>query len=114
VKFLVTGSTWFVRRYIVGEGQHADSLFSQLNSAFDAGDETFPMSEGNQIREFLDAKSAAKMIISIATQKNIVGVINCYCGIPKTVLEFVKSIISARNGKIKLEPGAYPYEPMEY
>ena len=108
---------WLRLFYIVGEGQHSDSLFSQLNLALDAGNKSFPMSEGRQVRDFLDVETAAKMVVQIASQQSIVGTINCCSGKPRTVLEFVKSIVAQRKSNIKLEIGAfaYPtYEPMEY
>jgi dTDP-6-deoxy-L-talose 4-dehydrogenase (NAD+) len=108
---------WLRLFYVVGDGLHRNSLISQLNRALSGGDKVFRMSKGDQVRDFIDVENAARLIIRIAMQKNIFGIINCCSGVPISVLDFVKDIITRQRMTIKLELEAYPiptYEPTKY
>lgn len=106
---------WLRLFYLSGAGQRQGALLSQLSRALDAGDRGFPMSAGDQVRDFLDVTVAARMISAIIGQRAVVGIINCSSGVPRTVLEVVDSIVAERERDIELDVGVHPYprgEPM--
>lgn len=108
---------WVRLFYMFGKGQNPNSLLSQLDAALMKGDDTFNMSGGQQVRDFLPVETVAKNTVSIATQKKINGVINNCSGIPVTVQKFVEDYLEQINKRITLKLGHYPYpdfEPMKF
>lgn len=100
--------------YMYGEGQNARSLFSQLRGAIDAGDATFPMSGGEQVRDYLPVTDMAARLCRIALQTDVTGVINCCSGRPVVLKDLVQTYAA---GRIQLNLGVYPYpdyEPMRF
>ena len=100
-----------------GKGQNPNSLLSQLDKALEEGKETFNMSGGEQVRDFLPVEKVARHIVNIALQKEVSGVINCCSGIPVTVKKLVEDYIHKKNKTITLNLGYYPYpdyEPMAF
>ena len=75
------------------------------------------MSGGMQVRDFLHISTVAEYIVSIASQNEIKGIVNCCSGMPVTVKDFVLKYLESKNKKIQLNLGYYPYatyEPMEF
>lgn len=106
---------WLRLFYLYGTGQSPKSLFSQLEAALAAGETSFNMSGGQQVRDFLAVDQMAKRIATIAVQNEITGIVNCCSGVPVKVEDFVRSYLSERNKSIQLNLGVYPYpdyEPM--
>ena len=108
---------WVRLFYMYGKGQNPNSLFSQLDKAIENSDESFNMSGGEQIRDFLPVDKVAESIVAIALQKDTDGIINCCSGKPVKVKELVKQYLKNKNSNMKLNLGYYPYpdyEPMEF
>lgn len=108
---------WARLFYMYGEGQNKKSLYPQLMEALDKDAESFNMSGGEQIRDFLPVQTIASHIVAIAGQTGVEGPINCCSGKPVSVLKFVNDIIAASGKKIDLNLGFYPYpdyEPMYF
>ena len=108
---------WTRLFYMYGEGQNSKSLISQLDNALENGEESFNMSGGEQLRDFLPVKKMEEYIIEIALQNNITGIINCCSGKPISVKDFVLNYLNENGKKIKLNLGFYnytDYEPMEF
>jgi nucleoside-diphosphate-sugar epimerase len=108
---------WARLFYMYGKGQNPNSLLSQLDKALANGEQTFNMSGGEQVRDFLSMEEVAVNIVKIALQKRISGVINCCSGEPVTVKAFVENYLKNQNPKITLNLGFYPYpdyEPMRF
>ncbi|WP_022662592.1 NAD-dependent epimerase/dehydratase family protein [Paucidesulfovibrio longus] len=108
---------WLRFFYLYGPGQSPRSLLPQLEAAVRRGDATFPMSPGDQVRDFLHIHEAAGQIAAIALQNEVTGVINCCSGSPTSVLDFVSRHIKANGWEITPELGVYPYadyEPKEF
>jgi dTDP-6-deoxy-L-talose 4-dehydrogenase (NAD+) len=100
-----------------GRGQNPNSLLSQLDKALDKNEETFNMSGGQQIRDYLPVEKVSEYIVKIALQNKIEGPINCCSGEPVTVEKFVRNYLEKKNKKISLNLGYYPYpdyEPMSF
>ena len=108
---------WARLFYMYGKGQNAKSLLSQLDRALDAGETTFNMSGGQQVRDFLPVKQVAGYIVRIALQQDVTGIINICSGRPVTVLQLVEEHLMKRGMSIHLNLGYYPYpdyEPMRF
>jgi dTDP-6-deoxy-L-talose 4-dehydrogenase (NAD+) len=108
---------WVRLFYMYGKGQNANSLLSQLEKALANGETTFNMSGGEQVRDYLPVEKVAEYIVAIATQNEIMGIINCCSGKPVTVRELVENYLAEEQKNIHLNLGYYPYpdfEPMHF
>ncbi|MXV17395.1 NAD-dependent epimerase/dehydratase family protein [Hufsiella ginkgonis] len=108
---------WVRLFYMYGKGQGAASLFSQLDKAIAAGQESFNMSGGEQVRDFLPVTEVAKRVVALALQDKCTGVINCCSGNPVKLRKLVEEYLINRNAEIRLNLGYYPYpdyEPMAF
>lgn len=102
--------------YVFGEVKGRKNLYTHLMTAIHNNMESFDMSGGEQIRDFLSPSEIAERIIKIALQNKVSGVINCCSGKPVKLRDFVSEFLTRHNYKIKLNLGVYPYpdyEPME-
>lgn len=104
---------WVRLFYMYGKGQAKTSLFSQLINAIDTGEKKFNMSKGEQIRDFLPVIDIVDIILKIAFQNKITGVINCCSGNPISIRSLVENIIKEKKSDIKLNLGYYPYNIYE-
>jgi nucleoside-diphosphate-sugar epimerase len=108
---------WARLFYLHGEGQNPNSLLAALDRAIDAGDDTFNMSAGEQLRDYLAIDIAADYLAAILQQREFNGLINCSSGQPVSVRALVEQRLSARGASIRLNLGHYPYpthEPMAF
>jgi dTDP-6-deoxy-L-talose 4-dehydrogenase (NAD+) len=108
---------WVRLFYMYGEGQHPNSLLSQLENAIREGKSSFDMSGGEQVRDYLPVEKVAQNIVSVALQQKVEGIINNCSGIPVTVKQLVEEYLEQKHKKIKLNFGVYPYpdyEPMRF
>jgi dTDP-6-deoxy-L-talose 4-dehydrogenase (NAD+) len=108
---------WIRLFYMFGKGQSPKSLISQLDKAIEAGDESFNMSGGEQVRDFLPVQEVAQNIVKIAGQQEVTGIINCCSGKPVMVKDFVQQYLALQGKQIRLNLGFYPYadyEPMRF
>lgn len=104
---------WLRLFYMYGKGQSEKSLVPQLEKAVRSGDKVFNMSKGDQVRDYLPVEEVAQKIIKLGLQHNVSGIINCCSGKPVTVLEFVLDYIRSNNYNVELNPGYFPYSPLE-
>ncbi|MEJ5058230.1 MULTISPECIES: NAD-dependent epimerase/dehydratase family protein [unclassified Pseudomonas] len=108
---------WARLFYLHGEGQNPNSLLAALDRAIDAGDDSFNMSAGEQLRDYLPIETTAGYLASILHQRNFNGVINCSSGRPISVRALVEQRLHERDASIRLNLGHYPYpthEPMAF
>ena len=108
---------WARLFYLHGEGQNPNSLLAALDRAIDAGDDSFYMSAGEQLRDYLSIETAAGYLAAILHQRDFDGVINCSSGQPISVRALVEQRLRARGASIQLNLGHYPYpihEPMAF
>jgi len=108
---------WIRLFYMYGKGQNANSLLSQLDKALADGDAVFNMSAGEQTRDYLPIEKVADIIVNIALQHNVDGIINCCSGRPVLIKDFVAEHLTAVGKSIQLNLGYYPYtdyEPMHF
>jgi dTDP-6-deoxy-L-talose 4-dehydrogenase (NAD+) len=108
---------WARLFYLHGEGQNPNSLLAALDRAIDAGDASFNMSTGEQLRDFLPIETAAGYLAAIAQQREFNGVINCASGQPVSVRSLVEQRLRERGASTDLNLGYFPYpthEPMAF
>jgi dTDP-6-deoxy-L-talose 4-dehydrogenase (NAD+) len=108
---------WVRVFYPYGDGQHPNSLLPQLSRALERGDPEFPMSGGEQLRDYLAVTEVARRFVRIAEQTEVTGVINCCSGSPISVRRLVEEYLNRSGRSIRLRLGVYPYpdfEPMAY
>jgi len=108
---------WARLFYLHGEGQNPNSLLAALDRAIDAGEASFNMSGGEQLRDFLPIASAADYLATIVHQRDFNGVINCASGQPVSVRALVEQRLRERGAAPNLNLGHYPYpshEPMAF
>lgn len=109
--------TWARLFYTYGEGQSPNSLYPSLAAAVARGDRSFPMSGGEQIRDFLPVAELAEILVSLALAGRGFGTVDVCSGQPVSVRDLVLRWICEMNAEIVPELGAYPYpdyEPMAF
>ena len=104
---------WVRLFYMFGKGQSDKSILSQLDRALDNGDQTFNMSGGEQLRDFLPVEKIAEKISKLCIQQYRTGIYNCCSGVPISIRALVEAHLMRRNKKIKLNLGFYPYPDFE-
>jgi len=108
---------WARLFYLHGEGQNPNSLLAALDRAIDAGEPSFNMSAGEQLRDFLPIENAAAYLAAILQQRDFDGVINCASGQPVSVRSLVEERLRECGAALNLNLGHYPYpthEPMAF
>ncbi len=109
--------TWARLFYMHGEGQAAGSLLPQLQRAVARGDGAFPMSGGEQLRDYLPVVDVARYLVSLAESNAGHGVVNVSSGRPTSVRSLVEGWIAENGWAIEPDLGHYPYpahEPMAF
>jgi len=108
-----TELAWTRLFYLYGPGQGAGSLYTLLNRAIDEGQDSFDMSGGEQVRDFLPAHEAARLLAELALSPGAAGIFNICSGVPVKVRELASRWIQARQSKISMNLGKLPYSPIE-
>ena len=104
-----TDLRWLRPFYTYGAGQQSRALFSQLDRAIEEGQATFPMSGGEQVRDYLEVGDLAQAIAKATLQSKVSGIINICSGEPITVRALVERHIAERGASIRPEFGHFPY-----
>jgi len=105
--------TWLRLFYLYGQGQAKTSLYAQLRAAIARRDARFPMSRGDQIRDFQPLSTAAQQIAALALHGGSAGIFNICSGRPQSVLELVHQWLSEWGADIELDRGVYDYPDYE-
>jgi dTDP-6-deoxy-L-talose 4-dehydrogenase (NAD+) len=108
---------WLRLFYTYGEGQNPRSLLAQLDAALARGDESFDMSAGEQLRDYLAVEVIARIVAQLVQRPDVDGAINCCSGRPTSVRRLVEERVRERGASLRLNLGqfAYPeYEPLAF
>ena len=97
---------WCRLFYLHGEGEDSRRLVPYIRSKLSAG-EIAELTSGNQVRDFLDVRVAAEMIVD-AAMSNRMGAINICSGIPITVRTLAEQIADEYGRRDLLKFGARP------
>ena len=102
---------WCRLFYLYGEGEDARRLVSYVRGRLQAG-EPAELSSGSQIRDFLDVREAARMIVDVALGSQE-GPVNICSGRPVTVRELAERIADEFGRRDLLRFGARPDNPVD-
>ncbi|MCX7724121.1 MAG: NAD-dependent epimerase/dehydratase family protein [Thermodesulfovibrio sp.] len=105
--------TWMRIFYLYGDEQPNHTLFGQLRKAVQEGREYFDMSYGDQLRDYMEVREVARIIVKLALMQKNIGVINICSGKPVSVRSLVESWLAKNNFNIKLNLGAFPMPSYE-
>jgi nucleoside-diphosphate-sugar epimerase len=97
---------WCRLFYLHGEGEDARRLVPYIRSKISAS-EIAELTNGNQVRDFLDVRVAAELIVN-AAMSNRTGAINICSGIPITVRTLAEQIADEYGRRDLLKFGARP------
>lgn len=109
--------TWARLFYMYGDDQPATSLWPSLKAAALAGRSEFPMSGGEQLRDYLPVEEVASRLTDLALARADRGPVNVCSGQPVSVRDFVESKIRQNGWSIRPSYGELPYtdyEPMAF
>ncbi|MBL0094313.1 MAG: hypothetical protein IPP50_19640 [Piscinibacter sp.] len=88
-----------------------------LESTVAQGKDTFDMSGGEQLRDYLPVAEVARRLVDLAIGRRDLGPINLCSGKPISVRSLVEGWIRERGWNIELRLGQFPYpdyEPMAF
>jgi nucleoside-diphosphate-sugar epimerase len=108
---------WVRLFYMYGTGQSSKSILSQLETAIKNKENTFNLSGGEQLRDYLPVEKVASNIIKVSLFNTNETIFNCCSGIPTSIRNLVESHLKINNYSIKLNFGFYKYldfEPMAF
>ncbi len=105
--------TWARLFYLWGEGQAPTSLYSLLATAVARGDTVFPMSGGEQLRDYLPVAVLAEHLATLACRAANDGVVNVCSGEPVAIRALVERWLVANRWSIDLDLGRLPYPDYE-
>jgi len=105
--------TWVRLFYMFGPGQNRKALYAQLISALEKRDISFPMSGGEQLRDYLPVGRVASELSSLACLRFNVGVVNLCSGQPVSVRRLVERWLVEDGRSIELTLGRFPYPEHE-
>jgi dTDP-6-deoxy-L-talose 4-dehydrogenase (NAD+) len=104
---------WLRLFYTWGEGQAPNALYSQFRRALEAGETRFPMSAGEQLRDYLPVATLADHLARLALSRREPGVMNVCSGEPVSVRRLVEGWNAAAPRPLELELGRFPYPDHE-
>jgi dTDP-6-deoxy-L-talose 4-dehydrogenase (NAD+) len=88
-----------------------------LRQAALRGDAEFPMSGGEQLRDYLPVETVAQSLAKVSLLPEATGILNICSGRPVSIRSLVEQWIAAGNWRIEPRLGCYPYpeyEPMAF
>ncbi len=101
---------------VYGEGELETRFWPSLRKAALEGDD-FSMTDGLQIRDFIDVKDVANAILTatsdLKAESGIPSVLNIASGNPQTLADFARNQWQRYNGKGNLLVGSIKNRPME-
>lgn len=105
-----TGSQWCWLRifYPYGTGQNPNSFLPSLIRAIQTGEQSFAMSSGRQLRDFVQVEVIARQLLLLCNNEHAIGVYNGGSGQPRSLLEIAEDTIKQHNSLIALQRGAFP------
>lgn len=104
---------WARLFYIYGDCPGRRTLYMQLKEAAGRGATEFPMSAGEQLRDYLPVEDVARQLVRLAVAPRAQGVYNICSGQPISVRRLVEQWICENGWAIQPRLGEYPYPPYE-
>jgi dTDP-6-deoxy-L-talose 4-dehydrogenase (NAD+) len=106
--------TWARLFYVYGDDQPPSTLAGQLRDALVSGQASFPMSGGQQVRDYLSIDEVIKNLVMLVLESGC-GIVNVCSGEGITVQNLVNKMLEewGQKNKISLNLGAFPYRSDE-
>lgn len=104
---------WARLFYLYGPNQTARTIYSLLRQAVEAKKATFPMSMGEQLRDYLRVDQVADLLVRLALPGKNFGIVNVCSGQPISIRRLVETWLKDNDWEIELELGVYPYPDYE-
>lgn len=104
---------WARLFYTYGPHQHQRCLLPLLEAAIARGDTTFPMSPGQQERDYIHVHDIAAQLLALTQAPEQPGTYNICSGKPTKVIDLVRRRCTELNSEIELDTTAYPYRAGE-
>lgn len=104
---------WIRGYYTVNNALAGGNIFAKISQAAAEGKATFPFTMGTNQYDFLDYTDFCKQVAAVASQTEVVGIINCCSGFPMTLKERVEKFIKENHFNISLQYGAFPDRPYD-
>ncbi len=107
---------WVRLFYVYGENQNVKALYPCILEAISKQKESFDMSSGEQIRDFISIKKVVKYLYLIAKQTKYTGVVNCSSGEGVKVIDFVNHFFKKQdyNPNLNKKYSIPDYEPFKF
>lgn len=105
--------TWARLFYMWGGGQAPTSLYPLLHAAAARGDAAFPMSAGEQLRDYLPIGEVVSLLAALARRADDDGAVNICSGKPVSIRTLVERWIAEEGLAIAPALGRYPYPDYE-
>jgi dTDP-6-deoxy-L-talose 4-dehydrogenase (NAD+) len=102
---------WCRLFYLYGEGEKQDRFVPYLRKKLALG-EPAKLTSGQQVRDYLDVRDAAHMIVDAALGEER-GPVNICSGEPKTIRQFAEQIADEYGRRDLLRFGARPDNPID-
>lgn len=102
---------WARLFYLYGDHETNGSIISLFDKAIENNDDSFPMSYGEQILDYMHVENAAKKIVSLIDIKS--GTYNICSGNPISIRRLIENRKAIKKSEIKLELGAFKYRENE-
>jgi nucleoside-diphosphate-sugar epimerase len=99
-------AVWARLFYLYGPDENPGRILPALRGALRAG-QTFPMTEGTQIRDYLHVDDAGRAL-ALLCKREIEGVVNVASGQPISVRDFALTAASVLGAKSQLRIGEIP------
>lgn len=105
---------WARLFYPYGPGQAPQSLYGQFHRACESGAKFFPMSPGDQLRDYLPVEVMADYLARLAVLRlEVPLVVNVCSGSPIAVRQLVETWAKKCRSAITLQAGVHPYPSHE-
>lgn len=98
---------WIRLFYVYGDGQSPDSIIPQFDAALERGDDSFNMSGGEQLLDYLSVEQVTEKITTLLDAND--GVYNVSSGKPTSLRKILEQRMVNKNKIIKLNLGYYRY-----
>ncbi|MBG9388881.1 NAD-dependent epimerase/dehydratase family protein [Caenimonas aquaedulcis] len=104
---------WARLFYSHGAGQNPRSLLAAVDEAIAQGRPDFPMTGGEQLRDYLPIEGVARRLAVLLEHPELDGVTNICSGRPVSVRALAEQHIRRAGANLPLRLNAIPYSPLE-
>ena len=106
-KFSDGNVLWLRIFNVMGDPPAKGTFFYLLNEAIRNGKSVFKMSRGDQLRDYIDIRDLAELVVTI-NNKNLIGAFNIGSGNPRSMYDMACEYAHNQGSAIAFERGAFP------